>query len=67
MAELQIATVGSQAALSLFTDLKSISVFEPAALHRNSLKSMLGDREVRACGIRAFERNSATFGHACTS
>jgi hypothetical protein len=40
MAELQVATVRSQVALSLFTDFENFSVFRPAALHQNSLKSM---------------------------
>lgn len=40
MAELQIADVRSQVALSLFTDFENFSVFKPAALHQNSLKSM---------------------------
>ena len=40
MAELQVATVRSQVALSLFTDFENFSVFKPAALHQNSLKSM---------------------------
>ena len=40
MAELQIATVRSQVALSLFTDFDNLSEFKPVALHQNSLKSM---------------------------
>lgn len=40
MAELQVATVRSQVALSLFTDFENFSVFKPAALHQKSLKSM---------------------------
>jgi NAD(P)H-dependent FMN reductase len=41
MGELQVADVRSQVALSLFTDFENFSVFKPAALHENSLKTML--------------------------
>jgi NAD(P)H-dependent FMN reductase len=41
MAELQIADVRSQVALSLFTDFENFSTFRPAALHDRSLGSML--------------------------
>ena len=40
MAELQIADVRSQVALSLFTDFENFSTFKPQALHDKSLKSM---------------------------
>jgi NAD(P)H-dependent FMN reductase len=40
MAELQIADVRSQVALSLFTDFEKFSTFKPQALHQNSLKAM---------------------------
>ena len=40
MAELQIADVRSQVALSLFTDFENFTAFKPAALHQKSLKSM---------------------------
>ena len=40
MAELQIADVRSQVALSLFTDFENFKTFKPQALHQNSLKSM---------------------------
>lgn len=41
MAELQVADVRSQVALSLFTDFENFSTFKPAALHDNSMKTML--------------------------
>jgi NAD(P)H-dependent FMN reductase len=41
VAELQIADVRSQVALSLFTDFENFSTFKPQALHEKSLKSML--------------------------
>jgi NAD(P)H-dependent FMN reductase len=40
MAELQIADVRSQVALSLFTDFEHFKTFKPQPLHLNSLKSM---------------------------
>ena len=40
MAELQIADVRSQVALSLFTDFENFKTFKPQALHEKSLKSM---------------------------
>lgn len=41
MAELQIADVRSQVALSLFTDFENFSTFRPQALHQKSLTAML--------------------------
>ncbi len=41
MAEVQVATVRNQVALSLFTDFENFSTFKPAAYHENSLKQML--------------------------
>lgn len=41
MAELQIADVRSQVALSLFTDFENMSVFKPASYHEKSLTNML--------------------------
>ncbi len=41
MAELQIADVRAQVALSLYTDFENFGVFKPAALHDASLKAML--------------------------
>ena len=40
MAELQIADVRAQVALSLFTDFENFKTFKPQALHEKSLKSM---------------------------
>ena len=41
MAELQVATVRAQVALSLFTDFENFSVFKPAPYHEKSLGQML--------------------------
>jgi NAD(P)H-dependent FMN reductase len=41
MAELMIADVRTQVALSLFTDFENFSVFKPAPLHEQSLRAML--------------------------
>jgi len=41
MAELQVATVRAQVALSLFTDFENFSVFKPVAQHAAEVKSML--------------------------
>lgn len=41
MAELQVATVRSQVALSLFTDFENFSVFKPSAHHEQPLATML--------------------------
>jgi NAD(P)H-dependent FMN reductase len=40
MAELQVADVRAQVALSLFTDFENFSSFKPAAVHGNALKTM---------------------------
>ena len=41
MAELQIADVRAQVALSLFTDFENFSVFKPASHHESALNDML--------------------------
>ena len=41
MAELQVATVRAQVALSLFTDFENFTVFKPAAQHEQTLNTML--------------------------
>jgi len=41
MAELQVADVRGQVALSLHTDFENYQTFKPAALHEGSLKAML--------------------------
>src|SRR5580704_7323740 len=41
MAEVQVATVRNQVALSLFTDFENFSTFKPAAHHEKSLNLML--------------------------
>ncbi|HEY8608364.1 MAG TPA: NAD(P)H-dependent oxidoreductase [Noviherbaspirillum sp.] len=41
MAEVQVATVRNQVALSLFTDFEQFSVFKPAAHHAQGINDML--------------------------
>lgn len=41
MAEVQVATVRNQVALSLFTDFEEYTKFKPAAYHEKSLEQML--------------------------
>lgn len=41
MAELQVADVREQVALSLFTDFENFSVFKPAAMHESKVGAML--------------------------
>lgn len=41
MAEVQVATVRAQVALSLFTDFEDFAVFKPAAHHQKSVDTML--------------------------
>lgn len=41
MAELQVATVRSQAMLSLFTDFENMTVFKPHPRHEKSINTML--------------------------
>ena len=60
MAELQVATVRAQVALSLFTDFENFTVFKPAARHESrsskwSTRSSPGAVRSRHCGTRARE------------
>lgn len=41
MAELQVATVRNQVALSLFTDFENFTAFKPASFHEGSVSKML--------------------------
>jgi NAD(P)H-dependent FMN reductase len=41
MAEVQVATVRNQVALSLFTDFENYTTFKPAAYHENAVNQML--------------------------
>jgi NAD(P)H-dependent FMN reductase len=41
LAEMQVATVRAQVALSLFTDFENFSVFRPAAMHESYLNTTL--------------------------
>ncbi|MDK2977813.1 MAG: hypothetical protein PWP52_527 [Bacteroidales bacterium] len=42
LSEFQVAHVRTQVLLSLFTDFENFSVFKPAPLHADNLKTMLG-------------------------
>src|SRR3954467_2351067 len=42
LAEVQVATVRNQVALSLFTDFENFTTFKPAAYHEKSVDQMLG-------------------------
>ncbi|HEY0058636.1 MAG TPA: NAD(P)H-dependent oxidoreductase [Flavisolibacter sp.] len=46
MAELQVADVREQVALSLFTDFENMSVFKPASMHEKKVNAML-DQVIR--------------------
>ena len=46
MAEVQVATVRNQVALSLFTDFENFATFKPAAYHENSVNQRVGSRKV---------------------
>ena len=41
MAEVQVATVRNQVALSLFTDFENFTTFKPASHHEKSVNQML--------------------------
>jgi hypothetical protein len=41
MAEVQVATVRNQVALSLFTDFENYTTFKPAAYHAKAVNQML--------------------------
>jgi hypothetical protein len=49
MAEVQVATVRNQVALSLRTDFENYTNFKPAAHHEKSLNQML-DQLIAWCG-----------------
>jgi hypothetical protein len=41
MAELQVTTVRAQVGLSMFTDFENLTVFKPAAMHEQTVHTML--------------------------
>lgn len=59
MAEVQVATVRNQVALSLFTDFENFTTFKPAAYHEKSLGGML-DQLVAWAGAMKTLRGSGT-------
>jgi NAD(P)H-dependent FMN reductase len=65
MAELQVADVRAQAALSLFTDFENFSVFKPAAHQADSVTAML-DQLVVWSDAMATLRAGQTLSHAGT-
>ena len=59
MAELQVATVRGQVALSLFTDFENMTTFKPAAMHEKFVNTML-DQLVSWSGALATVRRKTT-------
>lgn len=53
MAEVQVATVRNQVALSLFTDFENFTTFKPDARHEKSLSSMLDQLVAWGGALRA--------------
>lgn len=53
MAEVQVATVRNQVALSLFTDFENFSSFKPAAYHERSVNQMLDQLVAWAGALRS--------------
>jgi NAD(P)H-dependent FMN reductase len=58
MAELQIADVRAQVALSLATDFENYSVFKPAARHEQSVKQMLDQLLAWGAALRTVRRGA---------
>lgn len=58
MAELQIADVRAQVALSLATDFENYSVFKPAARHEQSVKQMLDQLLSWGAALRTVRRGA---------
>jgi NAD(P)H-dependent FMN reductase len=59
MAEVQVATVRNQVALSLFTDFENYTTFKPAAYHEKSVNDML-DQLIAWGGALKTLRESST-------
>lgn len=59
MAEVQVATVRNQVALSLFTDFENFTTFKPAAFHEKSLGGLL-DQLVAWAGAMKTLRGKGT-------
>ena len=63
MAEVQIATMRAQVALSLATDFENYSTFKPAPHHDKTLKAMLD--QLNAWGSAMRTLRPAKGGHPC--
>ncbi len=59
MAELQIADVRAQVALSLFTDFENFTTFKPAAHHETSVNQMLDQVIAWSGAMKALREKSA--------
>src|SRR6188768_2411153 len=60
MAEVQVATVRNQVALSLFTDFENYTVFKPAAHHEKSVNGMLDQLVAWSGALRTLRTDAAT-------
>ena len=56
MAEVQVATVRNQVALSLFTDFDNYTKFKPAAHHEKSLSQMLDQLVARSGALKTLRK-----------
>ena len=59
MAEVQVATVRNQVALSLFTDFENYTTFKPAAHHEKSVNSMLDQLIAWSGAMKGLREKSA--------
>jgi NAD(P)H-dependent FMN reductase len=59
MAEVQVPTVRSQVALSLFTDFENYTKFKPAAHHDKSVNQMLDQLIARSSALKALREKTA--------
>ena len=59
MGELQVADVRAQVMLSLFTDFENFKTFKPAAMHEQSLHTMLGQLVTWAGALKAVRQPQA--------
>ena len=59
MAEVQVATVRNQVALSLFTDFENYTTFKPAAYHEKSLSQMLDQLVAWAGAMKGLREKNA--------
>jgi len=59
MAEVQVATVRNQVALSLFTDFENYTTFKPAAYHEKSINQMLDQLIAWGSALRTLRSGAA--------